>query len=70
MARPCDVCGNEAPEARKNNSAYARKDTGAVTGTVCQRCASALGYLGHDPERVRAALALLTSEDDHRDATT
>lgn len=70
MSRPCDVCGSEAPESRKSNSAYARKDSGAVTGTVCQRCASGLGFLGHDPARLRAALALLTSENDHRDTSS
>ncbi|WP_234310294.1 hypothetical protein [Streptomyces sp. NRRL S-475] len=70
MAAPCDVCGEVAPENRKSNSAYARKDTGAVVGTVCQRCASALGFFGHDVERLRAALALVTSEKDYRHTTS
>lgn len=66
MTAPCGVCGSEAPETRKHNSAYARKDTGAVVGTICQKCATALGFLAHDPARLRAALALLGSDTDHR----
>lgn len=66
MTAACSLCGETAPEHRKHNSAYARKDTGAVVGTVCQRCATGLGFFGHDVERLRAALALLTSNTDHR----
>ncbi len=69
MGQPCDVCQSDAPETRKNNSAYARKDTGAVTGTICQKCATALGFFQHDPERLRAALDLLTADTDLRDRT-
>lgn len=69
MSAPCDVCQEEPPEHRKHNSPYARKDTGAVTGTVCQKCATALGFFKHDPERLRAALDLLTAETDRRDRT-
>ncbi|WP_369190150.1 endonuclease domain-containing protein [Streptomyces sp. R08] len=68
MTAPCDVCGETAPETRKHNSAYARKDTGAVVGTICQKCATALGFLGHDPTRLEKALTLLTCGDDRRDA--
>jgi hypothetical protein len=69
MKAPCDVCQEEAPEHRKHNSPYARKDTGAVTGTVCQKCATALGFFKHNPERLRAALDLLTSDTDQRETT-
>ncbi|MFJ8394380.1 primase-helicase zinc-binding domain-containing protein [Streptomyces sp. NPDC094144] len=55
-AKPCDVCGDH-----DRNSPYERKDTGTVAGTVCQKCATALGFFGHDPKRLRAALSLLTT---------
>ncbi|MFI8452177.1 hypothetical protein [Streptomyces erythrochromogenes] len=67
--RPCDVCGAEAPEEPGHNNAYVRADTGAVTGTVCQRCTKTLGTWDYNAERVRAALALMTSETDHRAST-
>ncbi|MBA9050793.1 MULTISPECIES: hypothetical protein [Streptomyces] len=67
MEAPCEVCGSEVTE-RRHNSVYARKDTGAVVGTICKKCVTAAGMLGHDLERVRALLALLTSGNDYREA--
>ncbi|WP_172385195.1 endonuclease domain-containing protein [Streptomyces sp. MNP-20] len=58
-AADCDVCGAESGGAGQRNSAYVHRQTGKVTGTVCRMCAAALGYLAHDPERLKRALQLL-----------
>lgn len=66
---PCEVCGAEAPEAPKHNNVYVRPDNKAVTGTLCQPCTKALGTWEYDADLVRAALALMTSDTDHRKST-
>ncbi|MEW1550959.1 endonuclease domain-containing protein [Streptomyces tsukubensis] len=66
---PCSICGDLAAEHRKRNSPYVNRETGAVQGTVCQRCATALGFFDHSVERMRSAINLLSNNVDLRDAT-
>ncbi|MEU6633824.1 endonuclease domain-containing protein [Streptomyces parvus] len=65
-AKPCEVCDAPPPEAPKHNNAAVRSDTGAVVGTICQRCTKALGGLNHSPERLLRAYALLSRAADLR----
>lgn len=58
IGQPCEVCGAE-PRDGHSNGVYASKTTGAPMAVVCQRCASALGYLGHSQENVARALDVL-----------
>jgi hypothetical protein len=58
-ARPCYVCGGEPAEGEQANGFYRRRTDQQITGVICRKCASGLGFLGHDPERLRRALDLL-----------
>ncbi len=83
MGRPkdsiCPECNNPGtlnthPDCKRTRKARRQREWNASkrasVGTVCQRCASALGFFGHDVERLRAALALVTSEKDYRHTTS
>ncbi|GAB2572641.1 hypothetical protein GCM10027168_01850 [Streptomyces capparidis] len=66
MDRACDVCGAESGSRRQRNSAYRKGGTGEILGTVCQSCASGIGYFEHDPERIERALTFLRRVDAGR----
>ncbi|MDJ0461988.1 hypothetical protein [Streptomyces sp. H27-C3] len=59
MDRACGVCGVESNAGWQRNSAYQHPITGKLVGTVCTKCASGIGYLGHDPARIARALKLV-----------
>jgi NAD-dependent SIR2 family protein deacetylase len=59
-AQKCYVCGTASADESQANGPYLRRADGAVLGTICRKCATALGFLGHDPERVQRALSLIT----------
>lgn len=59
IAKPCAVCGNESADGAQSNGVYLNRVSGAPSGTICQRCATGLGFFGHDAERLRRALSLL-----------
>ncbi|MFD9904810.1 endonuclease domain-containing protein [Streptomyces sp. NPDC059063] len=59
---PCHICGKASGESGQRNSAYVNRRTAKAVGTICQKCASALGYLNHDPEWLKRALDLLDPE--------
>ena len=60
ISGPCSVCGHVPGEADKLNGVYMNRHTNKMTGVVCSLCARGLGMLDHDPERIRAALVLVT----------
>jgi hypothetical protein len=55
------VCGAERVGDR-HNGIYKDRDSGKAIGTVCQRCAAGIGFLGHDPDRLRRALMFITGQ--------
>ncbi|MER5260423.1 endonuclease domain-containing protein [Streptomyces sp. NPDC002855] len=62
VSAPCHICGAASGEGNQRNGVYVNRQTGKVTGTVCLKCSSALGYFSHDAERLRRALDLLGPE--------
>jgi hypothetical protein len=50
IARPCGLCGSEQNIVLDHCHA-----TGEVRGPLCQVCNKAIGMLGDDPDRLRAA---------------
>lgn len=50
----CAICGAEAPE-HKSHAVDHDAISGRLRGILCENCNRAIGQLGHDPERIRAA---------------
>ena len=55
----CAICGKTEAEEGKRLAVDHNHETDQVRGLLCGNCNQAIGKLGHDPERLRNAIAYL-----------
>jgi len=60
----CAICHGVQPSGRRLAVDHCH-DTGKVRGLLCNPCNTAIGLLGDDPERLRAAVSYLERSRNH-----